>query len=115
MKAIKIDKKTNGKTDQLELVISILCLLYDKKLSKTDVKVLAYFIVYKMSEKTDKLLINSKIVRDATRLRNIKVKLKNLGFLKRVKDLYRSYEVALSKDFDVDDNDVRLIIRIDNS
>lgn len=115
MKVIKINKKTNGKVEQLELVIPILCLLNGKKLSKTDVKILSYYVVYGINDKTDKLLVNSKIAKDITRLRNVKVKLHRLGFLKRVKELYRSYEVNLSKDFDVADSEIRLLIKIDNS
>jgi hypothetical protein len=115
MKFIKIDKKTNGKTQQLELVISILCLLNGIHLSKTELNVLSYYITYKINSKTDNLLISSKIVKDISSLRNIKAKLKKLGFLKRTSELYKSYELNLSKDFDADTNDIRLLIKIDNS
>lgn len=115
MKVIKIEKKTNGKTQHLELVISILCLLNGIHLSKTELTVLSFYVVYKINSKTDNLLISSHIVKDIASLRNIKAKLKKLGFLKRTSELYKSYEVNLSKDFNIDDNDIRMLIKIDNS
>lgn len=75
---------------------------------------MSYYIVYKINQKTDNLLISSKIV-NLGRLRNIKAKLKRLGFLKRVTELYKSYEVNLSKDFDIDNNQIVLLIKIDNT
>jgi hypothetical protein len=116
MKVFKLDKKTNSKTHKLELIISILCLFNSIHLSSTDVKVLAYYIVYKISEKTDKLLISSKIVKNINTLRNVKVRLYKLGFLKKDKDLYKTYEVNLSKDFKdfADDEEIKMIINIDN-
>lgn len=116
MKVFKLDKKANGKAHKLELIISILCQLSDVHLSETDIRVLAYYIVYHINEKTDKLLISSKIVKNVGTLRNIKTRLFKLGFLKKDKDLYKSYEVNLSdefKDFNNDD-EVRMIINIDN-
>jgi hypothetical protein len=115
MKIIKINKKTNNKTDKLELVISILCLLNNIHLSKTEVKVLAYYVIYKINEKTDKLLMDSRVVKTLQSLRNIKVRLDKLGFLKRSNDLYKSYEVNLSKDFDAQADETTMLIKIDNT
>lgn len=114
MKWIKIEKKTEGKTEQIKLVLSILCLINGIKVSDTDLKVLSYYMVYKISEKTDDLLINSKVVKDMSALRNVKTKLKRLGFLKRT-ELYKSYELAISKDFSLDDNKISLAIKLDNT
>ena len=116
MKVFKLDKKTNSKTHKLEMIISVLCLFNSIHLSETDIKVLAYYIVYKLTEKTDKLLLASKIVKNINTLRNVKVRLYKLGFLKKDKDLYKSYEVNLSKDFiDFnDDEEIKMIINIDN-
>jgi len=72
-------------------------------------------MAYKISEKTDNLLISSKIVKDVPSLRNIKTKLRRLGFLKRTKELYKSYELTLSKDFNIEENKFNLLIKIDNS
>lgn len=116
MKVFKIDKKANSKTNKLEMIVSVLCLFNSIHLSETDIRVLAYYIVYKLTEKTDKLLLTSKIVKNTNTLRNVKVRLCKLGFLKKDKDLYKSYEVNLSKDFEDfnDDEQIKMIINIDN-
>jgi len=114
MKVIEITKKTNHKTEQIETLISILCLLDGIKLSKTDKLVLSYFVVYGLKEPTEKLLISSGVVKTLDDLRNRKTKLTKLGFLKRTKGLYKSYELNLSKDFKLDSN-IRLYIKLDNS
>ena len=114
MKTIEITKKTAHKTNQMELVISILCMVNDKKVSKTEVRVLAYYVVHGMKNSTDKLLINSKIIKKDA-LRNMKTKLMNMGFLRRTKELYNSYELALSKDFSPNDKTINILIKIDNS
>lgn len=114
MKTIEITKKTAHKTNQMEQVISILCLVNEKKVSKTEVRVLAYYVVHGMKESTDKLLINSKIIKKDA-LRNMKTKLMNMGFLRRTKELYNSYELALSKDFSPSDKTINILIKIDNS
>jgi hypothetical protein len=116
MKVFKLDKKANGKVHKLELIISILCTFSNIHLSETDIRVLAYYIVYNITEKTDKLLISSKVVKNLGTLRNIKTRLFKLGFLKKDKDLYKSYEVNLSDDFKDfnDDDEIKMIINIDN-
>lgn len=113
MKVIKIAKKTNHKTQQIELVISILCLVNGIHLSKTDVRVLAYYVVHGIKDSTETLLLNSGITK-LYALRNIKTKLTRLGFLRRTKELYNSYELALNKDF-TNDNTLNIFIKIDNS
>jgi hypothetical protein len=113
MKVITMTKKTSHKTEQMELVISILCMVNNIKLSKTDISVLAYYVVHGVKESTDSLLINSGVTKLGA-LGNIKVKLMKLGFLKRTKELYKSYELNLSKDFSQDQS-MNLFIKIDNS
>ena len=113
---ITLKKKTSNKTEQIKLVTSLLCLVNDIHLSDTQLSVLAYYLTYKISEKTDELLINSKIVKDVSSLRNIKTKLRKLGFLKRTKELYKSYELNLSKDhLNLEDNEIAVLIKIDNT
>lgn len=114
MKVIKITRKTKHKTDQMELVISILCLVEGIKLSKTDIKVLAFFVVHGLKESTEQLLVNSGIVKDIPQLRNIKTKLTNLKFLKKEPNIYKSYELNMNKDF-VNDSELNIIITIDNN
>jgi len=114
MSVIKIEKKVQNHTDQIEMVISILCFLNNIKLTKTQRKVLAFYVVYGIKEKTDQLIINSKIVPKVDSLRNVKAKLCKLGFLKRYPGVYKSYELAMSKDFEPG-NVVSLLIQIDRS
>lgn len=115
---IEITKKTKHKTEQMELVISVFCILNDVHLSKTEISVLAYYVVFGIKESTDALLINSNIINKGN-LGNLKTKLKKQKFLKRTKELYKTYELNLSKDFNNDDiinsNLINLFIKIDNS
>jgi hypothetical protein len=114
MNVINVDRKVQSHTDQIELVISILCFLNNIRLSKTHQKVLAYFVVYGLKEKTDDLLINSKIVPHVESLRNVKTKLHKLGFLKRFPGVYNSYELNLNSAFEPN-NIIELRVKIDRS
>ncbi len=114
MKVIEITKKTNHKTEQIELAISILCFVNDIYLSKTEVSVLSYFVVHGLKESTEKLLIKGSIVKGIPQIRNIKSKLTKLGFLKKNPGLYKSYELALDKNFTTDDQ-LNILIKIDNT
>jgi hypothetical protein len=111
---IEVTKKTSHKTEQMELVISILCMVNNIHLSKTEIKVLAYYVVHGVKESTDTLLFKSKITKQDN-LRNMKTKFTKMGFMKRTKELYNSYELNLNKDFSVADDLVNLFIKIDNS
>lgn len=113
MSVIKITKHTSSKTGQMEVLISIMCLLNDIKLSDTATKVLAHYLAFGLKASTDELLIKSKVVTDISGLRNTKTLLKNLGFLKRTKELYKSYELNLDAGFKPDDT-VTLLIKLDN-
>lgn len=110
---LEVIKKTKHKTEQMELIISILCILNGIHLSETATKVLAYYVVYGLKKSTDKLLIDSGITKSGA-LGNVKVDLKKLGFLKRTNDLYNSYELATDTDM-ADSNVVSLLIKVDNS
>lgn len=114
MKVIKIEKKTKYKTDQIELVISIICLVEGHRLSKTDIKVLSFFVVHGLKDTTEQLLINSGIVKDMPQLRNVKTKLTNKKFLKKEPNIYKSYELNLSKNF-INDPVLNVFIKIDNT
>lgn len=115
MSVVKITKKVDTHTDQIEMAISIICLLGDLHLSKTEKKVLAFFVVYGVKESTEKLLISGKTVKNLQSLRNIKSKLHKMNFLKRDDDnLYKTYELNLSKDFDLQDK-ITMVLNIDRS
>lgn len=113
MSVIKVTKQTNSKTDQMEVLISIMCMLNEVHLSKTEKQVLANYLAFGLKPSTDELLIKSGIVTDISGLRNTKTRLKNLGFLKRTKELYKSYELNTTPDFKPDET-VTLLIKLDN-
>lgn len=113
MKQIKLIKKTSHKTEQIEIVISILCMVAGMKLDATDIRVLAYYVVHGLKESTDTLIVNSGVA-TFRRLGNIRSKLLKLGFMKRTKELYKSYELTLDKNF-TNDNEINVLIKIDNS
>jgi hypothetical protein len=115
MKVIQITKKTSNKTEQMETLISILCFLNGMHISKTDISVLAHYVIFGIKKATDDLLINSKILRDQIALRNTKSRLTKKGFLKRTKELYKSYELNIDKDFKNGSDDVTVLIKLDNS
>jgi hypothetical protein len=114
MKVIEITKKTNSNVDQMVMIISILCLVNDIHLSDTEVNVLAFFVVYGLKDSTDNLLISTETVKNMDSLRNVKSRLTKLGFLKRTKELYKTYELNMDKDFRYE-NQWNLLIKIDNT
>lgn len=113
MKVVEITKKTSKKTEQMELLVSVLCLLENIHLSKTEASVLAHYMAFGLKESTDNLLIKSKVINDISSLRNVKTRLKKLGFLKRTTELYKSYELNTDSDFK-NDEVVNLYIKLDN-
>lgn len=113
MKVLKIEKKTKTKTEQIKLFLAIICTLNNIVLSNTDMSILAYYIQYRISTKIDDLIITSGIVKDIGMLRNAKYRLCKKGFLKRDSKEYKTYE--LNGDVNFEENDLRLIIKLDNS
>ena len=115
MNVLKVEKKTKHRVDQLKLFVLILCLLNDIHLSDTYATVLAYFMQYKVSTKTDYLIIKSGIVKNAKGLKNIKSRLHKLGFLRRNPSEYNSYELNFKAGFSLDDNDLKLLLTLNNN
>lgn len=111
---LKLQSKPASKTECVELIISIICDVNGEHISKTDKRVLSYFIVYGLKESTEKLLIDSKIVTDMPALRNAKSRLMRMKFLRRTETLYKSYELNLNGNLNIDKN-MGIFIKIDNS
>ena len=111
---VEVKKRTESKIDKVKLLITILCLVNEIKISETEIAVLSYYIVYKIKPETDKLLIESGVVEKQRTLRNIKSNLLNTGFLKRSKDYYNSYSLNMDSNFSADDK-INLLIKIDNT
>jgi hypothetical protein len=113
MQLVTIKKKTNGKVEQAKKVISVFCLLMDTKLSDTELTVLAYFMVYKVSRKTKDLILSSGILKSEDSLKNTLSKLKKFGLLRRS---VNSKEYSLNEKLDINLNTVMgILIKIDNS
>lgn len=78
---LKITKKTSSKVEQIKTIIKVFCLLSDIKLSDTEVTTFAYFIVYGISQKTNELIIQSKILKSLSSLKNTMSKFRKTGLL----------------------------------
>lgn len=115
MNVINVDKKVEHQTDQIEMVVSLICFLNKIRLSKTEQKALAFYVVYGLKEETDQLLINSKIVPHLESLRNVKSRLCKTGFFRKYTGVYKSYELALDKNFDLNANVIEVVVKIDRS
>ena len=80
---MKIEKKTNSKIEQAEFLVSIFCLLSEIKLSKTEKVVLSYYIVYKINQTTNDLILKSKLLANADSLKNVLSKFRKLKLVKK--------------------------------
>lgn len=78
---IKIEKKTNGKIEQAKVIISLFCLLSNIHLSDSELTVLAYFIVYKLTDQTKHLILKSKILASEASFGNTMTKLRKVGLV----------------------------------
>jgi len=111
MQLIKINKKTNSKIEQAKSLISVYCLLSSIKLSDTDITVLSYFMVYKITQTTKDLILNSKILQSVDSVKNTMSKLKSVGLIKKV----AINEYVVNDNLNVNlDSIVALLIKIDN-
>lgn len=111
MNFIEVEKKATSNTEQIEFCIKIMCLLNDIKLSKYEIRTLAFYVVYGVKEKTDKLLLSSKIAKNISSLRTLKSKLTRLGFLKRDSGIYKTYELNLNKNF-IPGNEIKILVKL---
>jgi len=111
MQLIKINKKTNSKIEQAKSLISVYCLLSSIKLSDTHITVLSYFMVYKITQTTKDLILNSKILQSVDSVKNTMSKLKSVGLIKKV----AINEYVVNDNLNVNlDSIVALLIKIDN-
>jgi len=111
MQLIKINKKTNNKIEQAKALISVYCLLSSIKLSDTDITVLSYFMVYKITQGTKDLILKSRILQSVESIKNTMSKLKGVGLIKKV--AINQYLVNDNLNVNLD-NVVALLIKIDN-
>jgi hypothetical protein len=92
----ELTKKVKPKTEKLQVVISIICVINGIKLSATDIRVLVHYMVYGISRDSEIRLFENEIVTGIPQLRTIKCKLHKFGFLRRDANYYKSYSVNFS-------------------
>lgn len=80
---IKIEKKVQGKIEQAKLIISLFCKLSKIKLSETELAVIAYFMVYKLTKQTEELILKSELLANDNSLQNVMSKLRKVGLIIR--------------------------------
>ena len=111
MQLITHVKKTNTKIDQAKAIISIFCMLSDVRLSETDLTVMAYFMVYNITDETKKLIVDSKILNPDS-LQNTISRLKKFGLIKK-SNIGKSYHISDKLSVKLD-SEVAMLIKIDN-
>lgn len=92
-----IVKKTKTKVEQYKVLIALMCMMNEVKLSDTEMQVLAYFMYYGISDKTDKFIMSSGLFKSLTQLRNVKNELRKKEFLIR-EDMYKTYKLNMDPD-----------------
>lgn len=112
MQLVKVVKKTNSKIDQVKTLLSIFCLLSDIKVSKSELMVLAYFVVYGMSDETRERIIVSEILSEDS-VKNTISRLIKFGLIKKDK---LSKQVSLSDKINIrPEPTLGMLIKLDNT
>lgn len=114
MQLVKIRKKTNSKVEQAKVLIALFCLLVNIKLSDTELTVLAYFMVYRITRKTKDLILAAGILKTEDSLKNTMSKLKKFGMLVKVAVDSKDYTLRKELDFMLNTK-AGVLIQIDNS
>lgn len=78
---IKMVKTVDTKIDLAKAIIQITICFNDVKLSDTEITILAYFMVYKITQDTKKLIISSGICKNTNTVKTIMSKLKSLNLV----------------------------------
>lgn len=112
MQLIKVVKKTNTKIEQAKTMLSIFCLLSDIKLSQAELTVLAYFLVYKITDDTKDLIIKSQILKSEDSLKNTMSRLNKFGLIK--KSINKEWLLS-EKIYVHPDSMIGMLIKIDNT
>jgi hypothetical protein len=113
MQLVKVVKKTKSKIEQAKTLLKIFCLLSEIKLSESELTVLAYFLVYKITQETKDLIIKSEIFNEDS-LKNAISKLSRVGLIRKSAGRRKEYIINETINI-VPDNNVGMLIRIDNS
>jgi hypothetical protein len=113
MQLVKVVKKTKSKIEQAKTLLKIFCLLSEIKLSESELTVLAYFLVYKITQETKDLIIKSEIFNEDS-LKNAISKLSRVGLIKKSAGRRKEYLINENINLTLDVK-VGMLIQIDNS
>lgn len=78
---IKLQKTVKTKIELAKTVILLLLGFNEKKLSNTEITVLAYFMVYGVNSSSKALIVKSEICKNIANIKTIMVKLKKMGLI----------------------------------
>lgn len=78
---VKIAKQVTTKIDLAKAVINIVICFNNIKLSDTEVTVMAYFMVYGVTQQTKNLLIKAGVCKNINNIKTMMVKLKKLALI----------------------------------
>lgn len=78
---IKMTKKVGSKVELAKTIINVSLYFNDIKLSDTEIMVLAYFMVYGVTQATKDLIVKSEICKNIANIKTIMVKLKKLDLI----------------------------------
>ncbi len=111
MQVIKLKKKTSNRMELVNTVLTIYCLLSNIKISKTELHVLSYLVVYGIRKSTKDMIIRSQILNSYNSLENTITRLRKLGLV--VKGRGRTSTVKQDIGFQPD-NKMGLIVQLEN-
>lgn len=109
---IKMVKQVATKIDLAKSIVNITLCFNDIKLSDTEVTILAYFMVYGVTQQTKTLIVKSQVCKNVANIKTIMVKLKKLGLIYK-DDLNGKVYVVKSLAFELTPS-VGIYLKIDN-
>jgi hypothetical protein len=110
---VKMQKKVTSKVELAKAIIALASCFSDKKLSQTQISVLAYFMVYGINVQSKNLIVKSGICKNIANIKTVMVLLKKLDLIYK-DDLNGKVYVSKSLQIDLTDT-VALYFKIDNS
>lgn len=109
---IKMEKRVSTKIDLAKAIVYLVICFNDIKLSDTEITILAYFMVYGITQKTKQLIVSAGVCKNTANIKTIMVKLKKLGLTYK-DDLNGKVYVAPTLQFDITPT-VGLYLKITN-
>jgi len=104
---IKYSIKTDNKLHTLQVYIRIMAIRRGIKIPDNDVAILAYFMEYGLNNATKDKILEAKLLKDTTCLRNSISRLRKNGWI--VKNLLPPFGEKLCRELDVKLGDINII------